>query len=351
MNENIIERARRYLAKLPPAIQGSGGSTATFNAARVIHGFAFTGEPAMRLFKEWNSTHCTPVWEESELLHKLTDAAKRARKPAGHLLKEGTPFPVDEAAKNAAKRRRWPALRRPTPEDLTDIAALRGVSVDAAYLLTLHRHLWRCQDYDGRECFVIRSGTFAQWRRMDGELFTWTDRKDGKEKSAKVKMLPGSEGAFLNPGGMKRPEVPVIITEGSISILEAAEAVRRADINAERISILEAAEAVQRADINTGTLYSVAIPAAVHSVAILAAVSAGSRFTASHLEKLAGRRVRIIPDADPSGQAAAAIWAADLRTAGCTVDCIRLPAGSKDLGDALRAIPATDSFWQQLLTF
>ena len=105
--------------------------------------------------------------------------------------------------------------------------------------------------------------------------------------------------------------------------------------------MLEAAEVMCRADDIAGWL---------HGVAVLAAASAQSRFTAEELAKLAGRRVRIIPDADPAGLDAAANWTATLRTAGCTVDCIRLPDGSKDLGDALRNIPVTDSFWHQLLT-
>ena len=75
MQTETIERARRYLAKLPPAISGSGGRAATFQAALVPHGFGITGEPAMRLFKEWNSTHCTPMWAEKDLQKKLAEAA------------------------------------------------------------------------------------------------------------------------------------------------------------------------------------------------------------------------------------------------------------------------------------
>ena len=60
--------------------------------------------------------------------------------------------------------------------------------------------------------------------------------------------------------------------------------------------------------------------------------------------------MRVLPDTDPAGQEAAAKWTAALRSAGCKVDCIRFPAGSKDLGDALRTIPATDSLWRKLLT-
>lgn len=314
--QNIIERARKYLAKIPPAIAGSGGHTATLKAAiAMVRGFNLTPEQALPLMLEWNAA-CSPEWTEADLRHKLTDAAKSATS-AGYLLANDKAVPVDEGAEKAAKRREWPIFKKPTEEDRQTIATLRGVSPDAVYLMACHGHLWRCRWRDA-ECLAIRSGTFAQARRMDGQPFT---QRDGS--TVKALNLPGSEGAFLNPAGMGRADVPIIITEGAISILEAA-------------------EAIQRADINTGTM---------HPVAILAAVSASSRFTAAYLATLAGRRVRIIADNDTAGHEAAANWTATLRAVGCTADAIKLPPGLKDLGDALKAVPATDSLWQSILTF
>lgn len=315
MNDNIITRARNYLAKLPPAISGSGGHAATFKAARaLVRGFNLTPEHALPLMLEWN-TACCPPWTEAALRHKLNSAARSAT-PAGYLLHDHD-AKVDTGTDKALKRRHWPVFRKPTPDDLVTIAALRGVSVASAQLIAAHRHLWRCQWHEA-ECLAIHAGTFAQVRRLDGLPFAHKD-----DSTVKALNLPGSEGAFLNPGGMGAPSVPVIVTEGAISILEAA-------------------EALQRADLITGTL----IP-----VAVLAAASASSHFKDGDLQKLAGRRVRIIGDTDNAGQDAAANWYATLRAAGCVVDCIRLPAGNKDLGDALRTIPAADSFWQQLFTF
>jgi len=351
MQENILMRARRYLGTMPPAVAGSGGDATTYKVAVVlVKGFSLPPAQALPLFTEWNAA-CVPPWTEGQLRAKLASAARSAA-PAGYLLKDRT-GPANAGAKKPARRadrqgrnpddpapasatkchgapaatgtdkagqrRQWPAFQKPTAADLAAIAVLRGVSVEAIAIIASHGHLWRCR-WRGEESLVIRKGTFAQVRRMDGRPFT---RQDGTK--VKALNLCGSEGAFLNPGGMGADDVPVILTEGAISILEAAEAILRAD-----------------ASPSAGTL---------HPVAVLAAVSACSRFTAGHLRKLAGRRVRIIPDHDPAGQEAAANWSATLRTAGCAVDAIRLPAGSKDLGDALRAIPATDSFWQQLLTF
>ena len=315
MKLDTIERARRYLAGIPPAIAGSGGDAATYKAAlALMKGFSLTPEQALPLLLEWNAA-CLPQWSEGDLRAKLTSAARSAT-PASYLLHDDR-TPVNTGADKAAKRGKWPRFCPPSPDDLALIAAMRNVSPTAPLVMTNLRHLWRCR-WSDTECIVIHSGTFAQVRRLDGQPFT---RSDGG--TIKALNFPGSEGKFLNPGGMENPEEPIILTEGAISVLETVEVILRAN----------------------------AITGTVPSVAVLAAVSAGSRFTASQLAKLKGRRVRIIPDADPAGQEAAANWTATLRAAGCTVDCARLPAGCKDLGDALRHIPAGDSFWPQLLTF
>ena len=77
---NTIDRARAYLAKLPPAIAGSGGHAATFKAACVAVEFGLNESAAWKLLCEWNVTHCQPHWTDSELRHKLADA-RRATTP------------------------------------------------------------------------------------------------------------------------------------------------------------------------------------------------------------------------------------------------------------------------------
>jgi len=82
---DAIQRAKRYLEKLPPAIQGQNGSAACFRAACVLRrGFALNMEQSLQAIAEWNS-RCEPPWSEWELRHKLEDAEK-ADGPRGHLL-------------------------------------------------------------------------------------------------------------------------------------------------------------------------------------------------------------------------------------------------------------------------
>jgi hypothetical protein len=312
---NIIERARRFISSVPPAIAGHGGDAATFRAAMVlVKGFGLSQDDALPLFMEWNR-RCDPPWSTPELIAKLR-SAERNQQPSGTLLDSRPSTPREATTKPPGRRANWPTFRRPTSDETAAIAAARGVSVDSATMIILHNHLWCCR-WQSVDCFAIRKGTFAQVRRMDGGKFTL---KDGT--SIKAMNLPGSEGQFLNPGGLGNPDVPILLTEGAVSLLEVAELIMRADFNS---------------------------PSS-HPIAALAAVSASSRFNPDQLTKLIGRRVRIIPDADPAGRAAAAYWTAVLRHHGCSVDCIALPERCKDLGDALRHVHTADSLWRNLLT-
>jgi hypothetical protein len=83
----VIERARRYLAKLPPAVSGCGGHDATFHAACcLILGFGLSVDDAFAILAEWNAT-CDPPWSERELRHKLQSADQRTDE-RGYLLKD-----------------------------------------------------------------------------------------------------------------------------------------------------------------------------------------------------------------------------------------------------------------------
>src|ERR1700686_168491 len=70
-----IDRARAYLAKLPPAISGSGGHSATFRAACECVRFGLADLDAMACLREFNQ-RCRPLWTEKELAHKLADARR-----------------------------------------------------------------------------------------------------------------------------------------------------------------------------------------------------------------------------------------------------------------------------------
>jgi hypothetical protein len=82
----VIERARRYLATMPPAITGQHGDAHTFRVCcRLVRGFALSDDEALRLLTHWN-TWCEPPWSERELIDKLVHARRYGREPMGGLL-------------------------------------------------------------------------------------------------------------------------------------------------------------------------------------------------------------------------------------------------------------------------
>ncbi len=74
---NITDRARKYLAKIPPAVSDQGGHNQTFCAACVlVCGFSLDRGSALELLREWNQS-CDPPWSERELEHKIDSALKQ----------------------------------------------------------------------------------------------------------------------------------------------------------------------------------------------------------------------------------------------------------------------------------
>lgn len=73
---DAIERCRRYIAKMPPAIEGQSGHNQTFAVACEPFKFGLSDTDAAAVLAEYNQ-RCQPPWNESDLHHKLADARER----------------------------------------------------------------------------------------------------------------------------------------------------------------------------------------------------------------------------------------------------------------------------------
>ncbi len=93
---SIVERARRYLATLPPSISGSGGHDAAFRAASCLtHGFSLDEATAYALMASEFNPRCQPPWSPAELAHKVRSSmGAPADKPRGHLIGELADIPA-----------------------------------------------------------------------------------------------------------------------------------------------------------------------------------------------------------------------------------------------------------------
>ncbi len=85
--EDVMRRAKAYLAKIPGAVSGNDGHGQTWKATlAVVRGFALGLEPGYDLLLREYNPRCDPSWSESELRHKVLDAVRKAYVPWGYLV-------------------------------------------------------------------------------------------------------------------------------------------------------------------------------------------------------------------------------------------------------------------------
>lgn len=83
---DLLNRARRFLARTPPAIAGQHGDLLTFRiCCRLVRGFALSDDEAVQVLREWNA-RCAPPWSDRELLEKVRNARRYGREPFGGLV-------------------------------------------------------------------------------------------------------------------------------------------------------------------------------------------------------------------------------------------------------------------------
>ncbi len=136
---SLCSRIVDYLRKVPGAIQGQGGDKQTFRVACIlIHGFNLTVDEAFPFLKMWNLLSCKPIWQNSDLRHKLEEADKREDgkgKQRGYLLNPTVVDPVlqhviDFCDQHVPK----PATTHPNPEDITSPKKRTFAGKDASEL-------------------------------------------------------------------------------------------------------------------------------------------------------------------------------------------------------------------------
>lgn len=82
----VLDRAWKYIQKIPPSISGSGGHNSAFTCAcALVLGFNLSSADAKALFLRWN-VGCQPPWSEKEIDHKISQAEKQQGE-RGYLLK------------------------------------------------------------------------------------------------------------------------------------------------------------------------------------------------------------------------------------------------------------------------
>lgn len=299
----LTERAAAYLAKMPPAISGTGGHAATFAAACRLVEFDLPPAEALRVLTAWNETHCSPRWTEAELRHKLADAFKRTS-PKKKFSPLQSSCPPHKHRSNPILARRFSPepgengktteckeidalvvnLREGTEAEINALSTLRGLSA-AAVLLASARGLLRFGEYRRQRAWFIldSSRRVIQARRLDGERWT---------ANAKAWTLAGSQAAWPVGIGGAQSYSNIALCEGAPDLLAA----------------FHFLDCEGRAD----------------DCAPVAMLGGCAWIHPDALPIFAGKRVRIFRHSDPTGENAADRWAAQLAEAGAEVDAFRL---------------------------
>jgi hypothetical protein len=81
----VLQRARRYVARIEPAIAGQHGDLHTFRVCcRIVRGFALSDDEAFVVLSEWNE-RCQPPWTERDLRDKIARARRYGKEEVGGL--------------------------------------------------------------------------------------------------------------------------------------------------------------------------------------------------------------------------------------------------------------------------
>lgn len=129
---SVVERARKYVDTMPPAIQGQGGSDATFAVAKkLVHDFDLSQGEAMSIMQDYNA-RCSPPWNDKDLAHKLDNAAKcnRSTKGRGELAEASRPDYRAQKHHEVANMEQVDPIDTDVPVPVLSEAALYGIAGD-----------------------------------------------------------------------------------------------------------------------------------------------------------------------------------------------------------------------------
>ena len=195
-------------------------------------------------------------------------------------------------------------LRRPTCQELADLAHLRGWPVYAGLDVAVDRGILRSTTMiDGgetRAAWVITDASrhAAQARRLDGQLWQGI--------AAKAKTLKGSCAAWPVGAAAIGDRKIVFVCEGAPDLLASLTCAWLGEIAAD--------------------------------VAVVAMLGAGQRIHPGALPLFAGRHISIVEQNDDAARRAGKGWASQLRPIAASISGWEPPGPDKDIADMLRRL-------------
>ena len=176
----LVDQARAYVAKVPPAIGGQGGDEHTFTlVCRLVRGFDLTDAEAMDVLAGWNQS-CEPQWFDRELEEKIQNARKYGTEPVGNRL----------------------------GDDDRDPAASGKTQHNGSVTLNQAGGSYHFTDAGNAECFAARHGSQLRYDHQLGRWLEWAspiwrpDAVDSVFRLAKEAM----RARFHDAGTLEHPD-------------------------------------------------------------------------------------------------------------------------------------------------
>ena len=230
------QRAALWLSKVPPAVSGQSGHSATYTAAvGLVHGFQLSEADSLALLSSWNQS-CQPPWTDRELIHKIREAASKSHsKPAGHLLQSGSapstapfditkvsfkrPTPITPPDPQASEFKRFMQTAfAPTEVVCICDAVEEGRPVSAGSFIPIEEWIARFDDPASRILSQEREGIFVRINPFKPNLYSGSDNDISAYRHVLVefddKPKPEQEKLFRDSG----LPITVLIDSGGKSI-------------------------------------------------------------------------------------------------------------------------------------
>jgi P4 family phage/plasmid primase-like protien len=210
-DDHVLRRARAYLDATPPAVEGQGGDTHTYQVCcRLVRGFDLSDGQALDLLRGWNA-RCVPPWSDDELAAKVAGARKYGDEPIGGRLGDATPRLAGRSpgSSSLSEYQSRPSVGRirdevsataNLPDRVTgkdgksypagaDRGAIPPESSGAATRAAGPPRRYNCTDAGNAEYFAARFGNDVRYDHRRGRYLLWRSHRWEPDPDAAIRRL------------------------------------------------------------------------------------------------------------------------------------------------------------------
>ena len=146
LNGDERSRASKYVAKMPPSIDGQGGHAALFNAAQaLVKGFQLSEDESVGILVSEFNPRCVGPWDEEDVTRKVREVREKSRLQDGYLL-NGQNCKSKQNKKESRKNRKY----QPKDGNSVTVDDFFAYMPTHSYIFVPSRELWPASSVDAR---------------------------------------------------------------------------------------------------------------------------------------------------------------------------------------------------------